>query len=48
MERSGIQRFVYNIWPTIYRLINETFYFIIQVILKTIKLMYVMTFKRNG
>lgn len=39
MERTGIQRFLYNIWPTVYRLINGAFYFIINVIKKTVRLM---------
>jgi len=48
MERSGFQRYIYNIWPAIYRFINGSVYFIVQTFLKTVKLMFNMTFKRNG
>lgn len=35
MERTGIQRFLFNIWPAIYKLINGTFYFLLNLIKKT-------------
>jgi len=39
MERTGFQRFLYNIWPTIYRVVNSAFYFLLNVIKKTVRLM---------
>ncbi|MBI2621084.1 MAG: hypothetical protein HYW63_00365 [Candidatus Levybacteria bacterium] len=39
MERIGIKRILYNIWPTIYRLVNGTFYFILQLTRSTIRRM---------
>lgn len=32
MEDKGLKRFLINIWPRIYRIINGTLYFIMTVI----------------
>jgi len=39
MEKAGIQRFLYGIWPNIYKATNGAFYYILNVIKKTVRLM---------
>ena len=39
MERSGLQRYIYNVWPSVYRVINGTFYFLITTFVKLVKSM---------
>lgn len=39
MERTGIQKFLYNIWPSIYKIVNNTFYFILKFFKNLIRLM---------
>ncbi len=39
MERTGIKRILVNIWPTIYRIVNNTFYFFINFFKNLINLM---------
>ena len=38
MERPLWQRILYNIWPTIHRIINNTLFFVIRFIKTLIKL----------
>jgi len=37
MERSRLQQILLSIWPTIYRAVNEAFYFLINLIKKTLR-----------
>lgn len=39
MERVGIQRFLYNIWPTIYRVVNNTFFATLKFLKNLARLM---------
>jgi hypothetical protein len=38
MENTGIKRILFNIWPSIYKAMNGAFYYILQVIRRTVKL----------
>lgn len=37
MEREGIQRYLYNIWPSVYKVINGTFYFLLTTFKNLVK-----------
>lgn len=37
MERTGIERYLHNIWPTIYKIINGFYYFMLNLIRTTVK-----------
>lgn len=38
METTGIQRLLKQIWPTVYRAVNNTIYFILNLIKSTVKM----------
>ena len=38
MEETPVKRFLVNTWPSIYRLINELFYLILQAIKEIIRI----------
>jgi hypothetical protein len=39
MEQSNFKKFLILIWPTVYRIINSTFYFLIRFIKSSVRLM---------
>ena len=46
MERPWWQRAIYNIWPKIYRVLNEVLFFIFMILKTTVK-MAIKQIKRN-
>ncbi len=47
MNSGSIKRFLYNIWPGVYRMINGIFYFLINFFKGLIKMM-INQVKHNG
>lgn len=39
MERFGIQKILYNIWPTIYKVVDRTFFAAIRFLKNLVRLM---------